>query len=85
MGPETIQSLMISRAAWLDVGVVENHSVEYARSNTGRPGRDYDVVIRLDGSYSSHDDALVVAAFFRARLGAVGLLKGSPAAVQDIS
>lgn len=85
-GPETISSLMQSRMRWLDVGVVENCAVGYAASpRVGEPGTDYDVVIRIDGSYANHDDAEVVAAFFRSRLAGVGLLAPEVVHLEDLT
>lgn len=73
-GPETIQTFFLSRKPWIDVGVVENFAVNYEHSNYGVEGSDFDVVIRLDGSYPRRADAEFIANFFRGRLAGVGLL-----------
>lgn len=82
---ETIETLMRSRMDWIDVGVVENRHVDYEHSTTGAPGTDFDVVIRIDGAYASEEDAQVIAAFFRGRLAAVGLLKPRITFVKDLT
>lgn len=83
--PESIESFFRSRVDWIDVGVVENADVQFEHSNTGNPGTDYDVVIRIDGSYANRDDAEVIAAFFRGRLAGVGLLKPTVVHLEDLS
>lgn len=85
MPMENIDSFFKSRSDWIDVGVVQNVDVDFEHSNSGAPGTDWDIVIRIDGSYADEQDAEVNAAIFRGRLAGIGLLRPKVVHLKDIS
>lgn len=81
MTMETADEFFDRRKDWLDVGVVRNSKVSYEHSNYGSMG--YDVVLRVDGSYMSKDDADAIADLFRQQLA--HLMSSRPVYVKDLT
>lgn len=70
---ETAETFLYSRTDWLDVRLQETAD------------GDWDVVLRLDGSYMEMADAAVVAALFRQRLVNLHLIPIKPVIVEDLT